>query len=249
MVFAALPDDAKTTTFIRMRLFLASFAVALCLTLSPVVAQAPRFGDSAPAKAVAAQAVIDAPSTVNPGDLLVLDASRSEAKKYLWLVHPKRTILPVDGGLRCVFASGTPGQYTFILVVSDATGELQSVEHVVTVGVPPPPLPPVVVPTDPTVPPIVTPAPPGTQATLIYEKDTNANITAAVMAGLNKLNRERNIFAELHEAGDNVPERLKVAVAAAKAAGLPALIVHAGGKVIRVTKDPKTVDDVLKAVP
>ena len=96
------------------------------------------------------QAVIDGPKTADLGDLVVLDAGRSTAATaFHWiLVSHKKTILPVDGGKRCVFASGQPAEYRFVLVVAgaDANGKLAVAvaEHAVTIGKPspPPPIPP-----------------------------------------------------------------------------------------------------------
>ena len=97
-----------------------------------------------------------------------------------------------------------------------------------------------------------TPATKATAATFVYEKDQHI-VPGPVLAALNQLNRERGIIATLFEqdtkdgTGD-VPEQYKPALAAAKEAGLPALVVQAGKDVLRTVKDPKTEDEVLKAV-
>lgn len=89
-----------------------------------------------------ASAVIVAPNEVAPGDLLVLDASSSDAASFEWRVYPTKTILPVDAKKRCVFASGQPGEYLFILAT--AKGDAVAIaEHKVRVGQPgPTPIPP-----------------------------------------------------------------------------------------------------------
>jgi len=46
-----------------------------------------------------------------------------------------------------------------------------------------------------------------------------------------------------------VPDQYKVAAAAAKEAGMPALVVVAGDKALRVVKDPETQAEVMEAVP
>lgn len=90
-----------------------------------------------------------------------------------------------------------------------------------------------------------------TAATYVYEKDDHA-IPSAVSAALNTLNRQ-GILATTFEVdttdgtGD-VPDQYKAALAAAKDAGLPTLIVTAGDKVLRVVKNPKSEAEVIGAV-
>ena len=116
--------------------------------------------------------------------------------------------------------------------------------------------PPVVVPDEPDVPDPVKPEPPptvtATSATYVYEKDI-APIPSAVSAALNRLNREQKIVATVFErdsrTGDgDVPAQYKPLIESARSAGLPALVVMAGDKVLRTVKDPKTEDAVMEAV-
>lgn len=113
---------------------------------------------------------------------------------------------------------------------------------------------PVDTPVDPPIDPPVDPLPPTTKvsATYIYEKDQHA-VPTFVMSALNRLNRERKIFATAMEAdtvdgNGDVPDFLKVPLAAAKQKGLPCLVVTAGDKVLAIVK-PKTEAEILKAVP
>ena len=92
-----------------------------------------------------------------------------------------------------------------------------------------------------------------TAATYVYEKDQHA-VPSYVLGAFNKLNRgERPILATLLEAdpqdgtGD-VPDQYKVALAAAKEAGLPALVVTAGDKVLAVVKSPESEQAIIEAV-
>lgn len=84
----------------------------------------------------------------------------------------------------------------------------------------------------------------------IYEKD-QTSVPSPVAVALDKLNRQ-GVTATTHEVdatdgtGD-VPEQYKLAVAAAKTTGLPALVVSGGGKVIRTLKDPRTEASVMEA--
>lgn len=125
-----------------------------------------------------ATAVIEGPTQVSPGDLVILDASQSVCDTQVWLLATgSKSFLPVDGGKRCVFASGQPGEYVFILSTArselkqDSAGEYTAsstiavARHTVTVAGPhPTPTPPTPVPppepTPPVVPtPVPTPAP------------------------------------------------------------------------------------------
>jgi hypothetical protein len=98
----------------------------------------------------------------------------------------------------------------------------------------------------------VDPTTKATAATYVYEKDATA-IPAAVMAGLNRLNREKKIIATVFEqdttdgAGE-IPDQYNAAVAEAKKAGLPCLVVMAGANVLGVVKNPTTVEAVWEAV-
>lgn len=101
----------------------------------------------------------------------------------------------------------------------------------------------------------VAPAAPGpaSAAVYVYEKDSSA-VPVGVTAGLNRLNRERQIVATLFEddttdgTGD-VPEQYRIAVEAGKKAGLPAFVVLSGSTVLAVVRAPATEDDLMRAVP
>ena len=88
--------------------------------------------------------------------------------------------------------------------------------------------------------------------TYVYEKDDTA-IPAAVYSALDQLNRRGVVAApfddDTTDSTGETPEQYKVALAAAKTAGLPALVVTAKGRVLKVVRDPKTAEAVLEAVP
>jgi hypothetical protein len=70
---------------------------------------------------VAPRAIITGPKDARCGSLVVLDASESTGTGRLWLlaVSPEETsFLPVESGLKCIFASPVAGSYRFVLVVS-----------------------------------------------------------------------------------------------------------------------------------
>lgn len=90
-----------------------------------------------------ASAVIDGPAKIAPGDLLILSAEKSVGKSYAWVVLPEKTFLAVEDGKKLVFASGTAGEYVFVLAVGDADGSVSIGKHTVVIGNPTPPTPPV----------------------------------------------------------------------------------------------------------
>jgi len=160
------------------------------------------------------------------------------------------------------FFSPAPGVHRFHLAAQlpvDGLDPFAEASLVVEVG-PVVPAPPLVDPTDPSEPGTpTTPADPtkkATAATYVYLKDPNgsANVPAAVMGTLNRLNREKKIIATLFEQDttdgtDDVPEQYKIPVAEAKKVGLPCLVVMAGSTVLKVVKAPTTEAQVWEAVP
>lgn len=158
-----------------------------------------------------------------------------------------------DGSPFAVITIDAAGVYTGIAVRYDAESKsiVRSV-HSVTIGpVKPPPGPGPDPGPDP--PPPVDPDNKALAATFVYEKDEHV-VPAAVLSGLNKLNRERKIIATLldddtTDGGGNIPEQYKLIVPAARAAGLPALVVTGAKGVIRVVKSPTTEAQVLEAAP
>lgn len=217
---------------------------------TPASSALARGGRDAASGPAGATAIIKAPAQVSPGDLVILDASDSDAKAFAWTVLPESAagkFLAVERGTKAVFASGQPGQYTFVLAT--AAGDHVAVAlATVTVGVPGP------------VPPGPGPGPgPGppentkvTAAMYVYEKDQHA-IPAPVAAALHQLNIDKKLLATIFEQDTTsgtgqTPTHYKVPLTAAREAGLPALVVMVGDKVLRVVKAPKTEADVLEAV-
>lgn len=108
----------------------------------------------------AAKAIIVGPNEARPGDLVILDASRSEGIAFEWvLTNSSKTYLPVERGTKVVFSSGEPGEYIFVLVVGGEDNNkalvVSTAQHKVTITnnpnpgpgpyVPPTPQPPVVI--------------------------------------------------------------------------------------------------------
>ena len=158
----------------------------------------------------------------------------------------KADAFPINGTKGVKFV-GPPGFYA--VTQWPAGDDEASVLVVEILSAGPRPKPPV----DPVDP--VDPKPPDkvpTAATYIFEKDVTGIEPTAVRVGLDKLNREKKIVATSFEDPTNVngpvPEQHKAALAAARAAGLPALVVLAGKEVLRVVKNPQTVEAVMEAV-
>jgi hypothetical protein len=102
-------------------------------------------------------------------------------------------------------------------------------------------------------PPVTPPGPtdPVTSATYIYEKD-NGGVPFGVHAALSELNsstlRATTFEEDTTDSSGDVPDQYKAPLAAAREAGLPALVVMAGEKVRRVVKAPTTREQVINAV-
>lgn len=91
-----------------------------------------------------------------------------------------------------------------------------------------------------------------TAAVYVYEKDAGP-VPAGVSAGIDRLNREKNVTATLFEKDTvdgtgETPEQYKPALKAATDASLPALVVLSGTVVAKTVKAPKTLEDVVGAI-
>jgi len=82
------------------------------------------------------KAVIDAPATVNVGDLVILDGGKSVGDNHLWVVdeRAKGRFLEIPTDRRIVFAIGTPGRYSFQLIMADTSAAIDQAIHFVSVG-------------------------------------------------------------------------------------------------------------------
>lgn len=92
-----------------------------------------------------------------------------------------------------------------------------------------------------------------TAAVYVYEKD-DGPVPSGVYAGIEKLNREKNILASLFE-DDTVdgtgetPEQYKPALEAARAKSIPSLVVLSGTTVVAIVEKPQTEAEILEAIP
>jgi hypothetical protein len=94
-------------------------------------------------------AVITGPKEARPGSLVVLDASESQGLGRTWLlaVSPEPTSFWMpESRLQLLFASPTPGDYTFVLVVAGTNANggpaVEMSTHTVRLTGPTPPVPP-----------------------------------------------------------------------------------------------------------
>lgn len=92
------------------------------------------------------------------------------------------------------------------------------------------------------------------RVTYVYEKDDTV-VPKLVAFALQKLNEDatKGIIASEFEkdtvnGNGQIPEQYKIALEAAKGAGLPALVVQVGEKVVKIVKNPSTEEHVAEAL-
>jgi len=223
---------------------LTAVALAFCFS-SFALAQPPR-------------AVVTGPREARCGSLIVMDASESTGTGRMWLlaVSPEETsFLPVESGLKCIFASPTSGRYVFVLVVAGTNSNggpaAEMATHTVTLsgGLTPQPPPVVNPPPDPTVPPNRKPV----SAVYLYEKD-QTNPPKPVLAALQRINADGSgiVAAALDDDPENGPGQIPIQYVKpleyARKAGLPCLVVTFSDGTLRTVPAPKTEADVTEAL-
>jgi len=84
-----------------------------------------------------------------------------------------------------------------------------------------------------------------------YVHDEKAALPSPVLAALAELNTQGIIATafpdDATDGSGEVPDQYKVTLPAAKASGIPSLVVQSGDKVVRVVKSPTTKAQVLEA--
>lgn len=156
----------------------------------------------------------------------------------------------VEVPLVLALAGSSPGRYVITRVPKTGDEELTTV----VIGGGPSPLDPTPVapaPPKPSPPPGPGPAK-VTAVTYVYEKGETP-VPSSVLSALNRLNREKQVVATLFEddttnGNSKVPKQYTVPWQAAKSAGLPALVVTGGDVVLKVVKDPRTVEQIMESV-
>jgi hypothetical protein len=191
-----------------------------------------------------AAVIAPVPAPVPTPDVVIVDPVPTPVE-YLYS-YVERDGSVVDAPQVIAVADQPAGSYRVTRVPRSGI----KLESVITIGgqpVPPTPKP------DPPKPEPPKPIPAkATSVTYVYDF-RSATIPPAVLSGLNRLNREKKIIATLYE-DDNtngkneVPAQYKLALEAAKKAGMPALVVTDGVNVLAVVKSPATEDQVLEAV-
>lgn len=99
-------------------------------------------------------AVIEAPEKAMPGELVVLNSSKSKGDNHKWITP--EGISTAQAGCTSIdsqvfFATPRVGSYTFYLIVSDKAAAIDYAKHTVVIGNPIAPEPPPELPTDPPV--------------------------------------------------------------------------------------------------
>ena len=92
------------------------------------------------------------------------------------------------------------------------------------------------------------------QVVYVYEKD-DGPVPRPVAGAWMEINLNESLKIEATEfesdtvdPDGDVPEQYQAALAAAKEAGLPALVVLAGDTVVKVIKDPSTMEQVMESI-
>lgn len=84
-----------------------------------------------------------------------------------------------------------------------------------------------------------------------YVHTPKANVPTGVLAALNELNAKGIVATKIPEDAvdgtGETPAQYKVTLPAAKASGIPTLVVQSGDKVLRTVKSPTTKEQVLEA--
>lgn len=98
------------------------------------------------------QAVIEAPEKAMPGELVVLNSSKSKGDNHKWITP--EGISTAQAGCTAIdsqvfFATPRAGSYTFYLIVSDKTAAIDYAKHTVVIGNPAAPDKPPELPSDP----------------------------------------------------------------------------------------------------
>jgi hypothetical protein len=215
--------------------------LALLLVLCSTAFAAPPVVDIAPEIQATSEYVTVQPKT-DAVAITYVAQSGVEPFPSVMLKDPRTFVLPTRGL--------AVGRYKFVAVAS-LDDEHTRVDFVVVVGNAPPVVVTPDTPVEPDKPAPVDPTTKPTAVVYVYEKD-DGGVPSAVLAGLNRVNREQKIRATLFEddstdgTGD-VPEQYKTPRAEALKVGLPALVVMAGYAVLRVVKAPTTEAAVVEA--
>lgn len=78
----------------------------------------------------AAKLVVEGPTSIEVGDLVVISVEKSQAKSFRWTVKPSTdNFLVIDGGRRAVLSSGNDGVSEFQVFISCALGD--TVDHAI----------------------------------------------------------------------------------------------------------------------
>lgn len=205
--------------------------------------------DAEPTPAIA----IDGPDEAAPGELVKLSA-KGEAK-WAWggtrgseLLLKGRDFFTAENEGLLFFSTAKPGAYVFWLA-----GANELVPHPLTVKGAEPVVEPKPVEPPPVTPPVVTPDPirKATRATYIYEQ-RRGSVPPPVAAALSKLNAAGVVASAVDQdvisGKGQAPAQYATALAEAKKAGLPCLVVEYASGAPKVVAAPTTEAQVMEAV-
>lgn len=88
------------------------------------------------------KAVLKGPESSEPGDLVVLDGAESKGDNIKFLIDDALVGRTFQFGRQVIFATRTPGNYRFQVIVADKEAQIDVATLVVKVGEPEPPKPP-----------------------------------------------------------------------------------------------------------
>lgn len=134
------------------------------------------------------KAVLVGPDEAEPGDLVVVNAEGSIGDGFRFRVDERLTGRVFQFGRQVVFATRTPGEYRFQVIVADRTAAIDETTLVVKIGETPPPTPPK--PPDPPSPPPQPPGPPP-----LPPMDVDPGLRAALTNGFNTRKADAAIWS------------------------------------------------------
>lgn len=152
------------------------------------------------------EAVIIAPEQANVGDLVILDGRSSTGDNHLWVADPRVVGRFIEFEQQIVFAIGTPGAYTFQLIVADRKAAIHQVTHTVHIRPQDPPTPGPGPGPGPSPPPVSGAVKQATEAATraVDDPATAGALLAAFLAISREGKTDEQLRSEVHEARERV---------------------------------------------
>ena len=128
------------------------------------------------------KAVLTGPESSEPGDLVVLDGGESKGDNIKFLIDDNLIGKTFQFGRQVIFATRTPGNYRFQVIVADKEAQIDVATLVVKVGEPEPPKP---------------PAPPQPPIPVIPSVDVDATLKQQLESGFSNRKYEAGVWSGL----------------------------------------------------